>query len=177
MVIDKSYSCIKLKLPNGKVVDLLSPFLEEISKWIQNSPEKPESGGYIVGYKHKRTGNISIEAASHPYSKDIRSRVRFNIRDSRHKMLLKKYEKEKSYYMGVWHTHPQEFPIPSLIDWDDWRKTIREDRTGCEYVFFVIVGTEEFRVWIGEFTTGMITEVFEYEKSQSGIYLSGELAE
>ena len=55
MVIEKSCKCVKLKLPNDKVVDVLSPVLKEMYQWIQDSNEKPESGGYIVGYQHKET--------------------------------------------------------------------------------------------------------------------------
>ena len=57
-------SCKKMKLPNGKVVDILSSVFEEISNWIQNSEEKKEAGGYIVGYQHSKTGNITLENIS-----------------------------------------------------------------------------------------------------------------
>ena len=52
--------CVKLILPNGEVVDVLTPVMEEMGKWVQDESYKPESGGYIVGYQHKNTGNISL---------------------------------------------------------------------------------------------------------------------
>ena len=63
-----------MELPNGKVVDILSSVFQEIGKWLQIQPSLPESGGYIVGYKHKKTGNISLEAVSHPYPCDRHGR-------------------------------------------------------------------------------------------------------
>ena len=40
--------CVKLILPNGKVVDILTPVIEEMEKWVQDEAHKPESGGYIA---------------------------------------------------------------------------------------------------------------------------------
>ena len=65
MEIEKSCKCVKLKLPNNKVVDVLSPVLNEMYHWIQDTDGKPESGGYIVGYRHKETGHVSLETVSH----------------------------------------------------------------------------------------------------------------
>lgn len=171
MVIGTSSKCVKMKLPNDKVVDVLSPVLDEISKWLQNEIAKPEAGGYIVGYQHEKTGNISLEAVSHPYSFDLRERIQFKMRDPLHDCFLRKAQKRKSYYMGVWHTHPQRIPEPSSIDWDDWKATVCSDKTGCQFVFFVIAGTVEWRLWIGDLQTGEISEAQEYKKNAEGIYL------
>ena len=59
--------CVKVQLPNGKVADILSSVIDEMRTWIQDTEEKPESGGYIVGYQHKESENISLENISHPY--------------------------------------------------------------------------------------------------------------
>ena len=40
--------CVKVQLPNGKVADILSSVIDEMRTWIQDTEEKPESGGYIV---------------------------------------------------------------------------------------------------------------------------------
>lgn len=159
-----------MNLPNHKVVDILTPVFDEIYKWSQDSEEKPESGGYIVGYQHVKTGNISLEAVSHPYCMDVKNRVRFDIRDPRHKLFLKKAERKRSYYMGVWHTHPQRVPIPSSIDWNDWHKTLLLDKTASQYIFFVIAGMQEIRVWAGDYRTGEIIELAETAKNEDGIY-------
>jgi integrative and conjugative element protein (TIGR02256 family) len=168
--IEKSCKCVKLKLPNNKVVDVLSPVLNEMYQWIQDADGKPESGGYIVGYQHKETGHISLETVSHPYTLDTKSRIRFNIKDPRHILFLKKAERNNSYYMGVWHTHPQMIPCPSSIDWKDWTDSLKKEKTGCEYIFFVIVGIKEWRVWVGNLKNGIITEIFECEKGNDGLY-------
>ncbi len=167
--------CVKLDLPNGCVVDILDPVVNEIHKWIQDQPAKPESGGLIVGYEHQRTGNISLEAVSTPCNNDIRTRVRFEMRDPQHKSFLLKAKKKKSYYMGAWHTHPQPIPVPSNTDWEDWKETLKLDKTGCRYVFFVIAGIKEWRLWAGDSITNEITEIHECKKNEAGLYLREEL--
>lgn len=166
--------CVKICLPNGKVADILVPVLAEISKWIQDTPDAPESGGFIVGYQHQKTGNISLEAVSHPYESDYRSRIRFEVCDSRHKAFLKRQNRQKSYYMGVWHTHPQKDPVPSSDDWYDWSETLRVDKTGCQYVFFLIAGTEKWRIWVGDILSKQITEGYEFTKDSEGLYCKND---
>ena len=170
MAIRLDCGCVKLMLPNSCVVDVLTPTLEEISKWLQTDVDSPESGGYIVGYEHKTTKNIVLENVSRPYPLDKRTRVRFNMCDPMHKVFLLKAKKRKSFYMGVWHTHPQVFPNPSQIDWEDWKKTMESDKTACDYIFFVIAGTTHTRIWVGDPNTGSITELFECEKTD-GVYI------
>jgi len=153
-----------MKLPNGKVVDILSNVFEEMNKWLQKEADASEAGGYIVGYQHLQTRNVSLESISCPYPLDSRNRVRFDIMDPNHKLFLMRAMRRKSFYMGVWHTHPQIIPEPSGVDWDDWYGTLDIDKTACEYAFFIIAGTEGARVWAGDFKNRQITEVFECEK-------------
>ena len=162
-------SCRKMKLPNGNVVDILSEIFEEMGNWLQDSSEKNEAGGYIVGYLHSETNNVTLERISHPYLFDDRKRYFFGIRDPRHKIFLAKNKKSHSFYMGVWHTHPQITPSPSSIDWNDWKDTLNVDETGFEYIFFIIVGIKDIRVWVGNFYTKEIKEIFECEKV-GGLY-------
>lgn len=169
MEMEIANKCKKMNLPNGKVVDILSSIFEKTRSYIQDTNCKTEAGGYIVGYQHSQTGNITLEDVSVPYSLDVRNRVRFSIRDPRHKLYLMRKKCCKSFYMGVWHTHPQTTPIPSSIDWSDWNETVEVDRTGAEYIFFVILGTSEIRVWVGDINTKKIVEIFECEK-KDGIY-------
>lgn len=166
-----SNRCVKMKLPDGHTVDILTPVFEEMQHWLQLDIDVPESGGYIVGYQHKRTGNISLEKVSAPGESDKRSRVRFIMTDAAHRFFLRKASEENSSYMGVWHTHPQDIPTPSSIDWDDWYDTMKVDRTASVYAFFIIAGRNGARVWVGDYRTGEVVEIFECEK-RGELYLS-----
>lgn len=152
-------------------MDVLNGILDEIAKWIQDSNEKPESGGFIAGYQHKGTGNISLEKISAPHTLDVKSRINFEIKDPAHKLFLAKLKRKQSYYMGAWHTHPQKVPVPSAMDWEDWHQSMRLDKTGCQYIFFIIAGTEAWKIWIGDFRTGQIVEGVECLKDSEGLYI------
>lgn len=153
-----------MRLPDGHTVDILTPVFEEMQRWLQIDATAPEGGGYIVGYQHKSTGNISLEKISPPYKGDKCSRVRFAIMDVAHQRFLRKAAKDQSSYLGVWHTHPEDIPTPSSIDWDDWRDTLKIDRTASTYAFFIIAGRNGARVWVGDYRTKDISEIFECEK-------------
>ena len=66
--------------------------------------------------------------------------------------------------MGVWHTHPQIIPEPSYVDWNDWYATLDIDQTACDFVFFIIAGIKGARVWVGDFKSKQIIEIFECQK-------------
>ena len=84
--------------------------------------------------------------------------------DPAHKVFLLKEKRRKSYYMGVWHTHPQCTPVPSPTDWEDWKKTLETDKTASDYVFFLIAGTNGTRIWVGKPQDRTIVEIFECPK-------------
>ena len=42
MAIKLNCGCIKMALPNGRVVDILTQVLDEISKWLQVETDAPE---------------------------------------------------------------------------------------------------------------------------------------
>lgn len=162
--------CYKFKLPNGRVVDILSELIDEMSKWLQHNTHAPESGGYIIGYQNRKTGNITLESITPPHEQDTCSRIRCTIKDFFHRRILRKAQSKSSYYMGVWHTHPQRFPTPSSIDYRDWEQSIRYERTGGDYIFFLIAGTEGFRVWVGDFLSREIIEINEIQR-MGALYL------
>ena len=166
--------CKKYLLTDAKTVDVLTPVYDEINNWIQNRDDTKESGGYILGYRHEDTGNYTLEMVTHPYCSDIRSRCFFGIRDSKHIEILESERKCKRYYMGVWHTHPEDSPIPSSIDWDDWKASVSDGDKASEYVFFIIAGRLEVKIWAGSVINKQIYELRECD-NRDGLYWVNEV--
>ena len=52
-VIRIENKCVKMLLPNKKVVDILPEIFGEIKKWLQTSKDAPESGGVISMARQK----------------------------------------------------------------------------------------------------------------------------
>ena len=162
--------CIKFDLPNGKTVDLLSEALNKMIQWKQDDNQKTESCGFILGYKNSETGNITLSDITTPQKGDYRSRCFCKLKDKLHFELIKRNIEKKNFYMGVWHTHPENTPSPSFIDYRDWNEILEKDSTGSEFAFFIIIGQAEFKMWVGSYETNEILEVYE-AKIIDGIYV------
>ena len=39
-----------------------------------------------------------------------------------------------------------------------------------KYIFFIIAGTENIRIWAGDFESGIINELIEANKNNEGVY-------
>ena len=61
--------------------------------------------------------------------------------------------------------------MPSSIDLEDWKQTLVVDKTGSEYIFFIIAGTVGTRVWVGNKIENSIIEIEECKKTD-GLYES-----
>lgn len=168
MAISYEIRMIKCKLPNGKTIDLSQKLIKKLMTFRQYGVETPEAGGYLVGY-HMTNSNFVLEDITTPYTLDIRNRYRFILRDFRHKLHLIKLKRYGSFYMGVWHSHPQKIPEPSYVDLNDWKETVMTDKTGCRYIFFIILGYTHFRIWCGDLILNRITELNECRRV-GGIY-------
>lgn len=165
---------VKLSLPNGCVVDILSEVLSSMCKWRQNDSFCLESCGFVLGYRNTETKNVTLSSLTIPQHNSFSSRVFCKLQTFVHLRQLKENECQKNYYMGTWHTHPQRIPSPSPTDWRDWQETLEKDTTGCDFAFFVIIGIDEFRVWAGNLHSKEITELYEAPMTD-GIYEKGDI--
>lgn len=164
--------CLKLDLPNGKTADILTIVLQRMMEWIQNEETDPESCGFILGYENYNTHNITLSDITIPQNGDYRSRFFCKLVDTFHFNFLKNSRTQKNFYMGVWHTHPQDVPNPSPIDLNDWKEILKNDKTASNYAFFIILGRKEFKVWVGDFETQSINEIYE-AKIENSVYVKG----
>jgi integrative and conjugative element protein (TIGR02256 family) len=48
-------------------------------------------------------------------------------------------------YIGTWHTHPQDIPIPSGIDKIDWKS--HEQENPDRPLFFIVVGLKKISIY------------------------------
>lgn len=73
--------------------------------------------------------------------------------------------KQGLHYLGDWHTHPQEIPLPSLIDEREMRDIFVESQHELAFMLLAIVGTAPLPAGL---YVGAVT-------STSVIALSGQL--
>lgn len=122
-----------------------------LRRYIQDSSQKAEAGGVLLGRHILKTQDIIVDRVTEPMQGDRRSRFRFWRARQRHQEAIDQAWKESGgtcTYLGEWHSHPEARPTPSAVDRRDWRRKLLADRF-TEPIFFVIVGTTQTRVWEG----------------------------
>jgi integrative and conjugative element protein (TIGR02256 family) len=125
----------------------------------QHNKSRPESGGIIIG-RTDIYGITRIYEITEPMSNDIQDRITFKRRDKGHLTYLIEANKRCLYFKGNWHTHAQDIPAPSWLDKMSWMKAIKNSKPGdSEFIFFIIVGTKEVKVWCGNMKTLIIDEM------------------
>lgn len=127
--------------------------LARMWRFIQDHPRKLEAGGVMLGRHILDTADIVVDAVTTPRAVDRRARFRFHRDQRAHQKIIDRAWRESGCtctYLGEWHTHPEETPMPSVFDLWEWRRKLRQDTYFGEALYFVIVGTKALRVWEGK---------------------------
>ena len=138
--------------PNGGRVLIPEDILASIFPYAQDSWNKPESGGVIMGRYIKDYEDIVVDKITLPMPGDKSTRFSFfRNRKSHQKIIDREWEAScfTCTYLGEWHTHPEPSPTPSFVDKNDWKRKMKQDVFDSDYLFFMIVGTSEIRLWEG----------------------------
>ncbi|MDP3659569.1 Mov34/MPN/PAD-1 family protein [Phenylobacterium sp.] len=106
----------------------------------------PESGGVLLGTVHER--GLLVTVATTPTRLDRQLRYLFERLPFGHRAVAKRKWRQSAgttRYIGEWHTHPQDIPVPSSIDLDEWRKLAKK-RADKRPLLAVIVGRHGLHV-------------------------------
>ena len=137
-------------LENEKFLLIEEEVIETMNSFRQLGHE-PEAGGCLFGFY--RGNHVHITNCTCPKRGDKRLPFRFDRKDKFHLNYANElYTKSKKTctYLGEWHTHPQDNPIPSGFDYTEWDK-ITKIRKKWKTIA-IIVGKEELWVGIGNIT-------------------------
>lgn len=121
--------------------------LESIDQYRQDTKEKSEAGGILLGYR--RASHLHITIATLPQPTDLRQRHGFKRSPSHHQQVaLRQWRTSRMTmdYLGEWHTHPESKPCPSSIDLTEWKKLYK---VRPHSMVFAILG------WSGEIWLGL----------------------
>ena len=111
----------------------------------QLSDSSSESAGVLIG--ERRGVHIVIKTVSEPSPWDIRSRFRVDRVSKHHQKAVDNAFKKSDgewHYLGEWHTHPEDVPKPSMIDYSSWNKNLKS----LDSLILIIVGRTDF--WVGK---------------------------
>ena len=106
----------------------------------------PESGGVLLGAVHER--GLLVTVATTPTRLDRQFRYLFERLPFGHRAVARRQWRKSAgttRYIGEWHTHPQDIPVPSGIDLNEWQKLAKK-RADKRPLLAVIVGRNGLHV-------------------------------
>lgn len=111
-----------------------------------------EHCGVLLGREIVNTLNIIIDKITEPSEDDIQKKFYF-FRDSKYhqRKIVNEWKKSDGTcnYLGEWHTHLEDVPIPSPTDIKEWKKALKKFKFDGNELFFIIIGTKEIGIWEG----------------------------
>lgn len=134
-------------------ISLSKEVISIFKKYIQNDAKKPESGGIITGKIYENL--VDILNCSEPSHLDKRSRYNYNRSHKSAQIYInEKFEESggREIYLGEWHTHPEDIPIPSDIDIKSFNKTLNKNKLNSDIHFMIIVGI--LNIYLGIYKNG-----------------------
>lgn len=128
------------------LLDLGERSLEVFSAHTQSSVSTPEAGGLLLGTVHGQS--MLIIYATMPTPLDRQWRTQFERMPLGHSAIAKRRWEASNgtvRYLGEWHTHPEDYPNPSVTDLVEWR-ALAVKRLDERPVLAVIVGRKGLHI-------------------------------
>lgn len=136
---------------------ITSQAVEQLLAHAQRKWWQREAGGVLLGRHLTDSDDAVVDEITVPQSSDHRTRFSF-FRSGKHEHIARERwlaEANTLAYLGLWHTHPEDSPAPSIVDRQDWQQAVAQDTFDGPRLFFPIVGRREIRVWTKSRTGGI----------------------
>lgn len=130
---------------DGSLLVIMPEVIKVFLSYRQLNVTSPESAGVIIG--ERRGSHIVIKTVSEPNNNDIRSRFTVNRIGTHHQQKVDQAfidSKGISQYVGEWHTHPEDIPTPSGLDFASWNENLNSNLP----LILIIVGRKKF--WVAK---------------------------
>lgn len=133
------------KDPSGELLVYFAPqVIAVFNRYIQGEHDA-EAGGILLG--HVRGIHLEILEATVPTPKDRRLKYFFERLLHGHQGIAERRWRDSDglvRYVGEWHTHPEDHPMPSGLDINEWKKLAAARRDGRP-MLATIVGRASLR--------------------------------
>jgi integrative and conjugative element protein (TIGR02256 family) len=142
---------------NGGLLLIMPSPLKKMLAYRQLSWFSTEAAGVLIG--ERRGPHLVIHEISEPGPGDIRRRCFVDRKGAHHQIAVDDAFRSSSgrlQYLGEWHTHPEDSPLPSPTDLGTWQRHLIADQ---EKMVMLIVGRKE--VWVAKKEGRIITPFFQ----------------
>jgi len=130
---------------DNNLIVIMPHVAERLLAHKQVKSDSAEAAGVIIG--ERRGNHLVIQHISEPGQDDRRSRYAVDRCSRIHQLEVDQafYQSGGTFqYLGEWHTHPEDYPIPSPRDLKSWRKYL----TDPEPMVLIIVGLSQ--IWVAK---------------------------
>lgn len=129
--------------------------LTKVATFRQFNTGSTEAGGILMGFR--RDHHLHVDDLTEPFSTDKRTRTSFRREHTGHAEAAQRRWASTGRtcdYLGEWHTHPEDHPMPSGKDLREWRVLLKvHDQT----LVFLIAGICGW--WVGVGRSGTIVRL------------------
>lgn len=133
------------------IVSISEDVIDILHTFCQDSNEKLEAGGILIGYFTEY--HIFITKVSTPNCYDKRTRYSF-VRDKGAAQAIVDYEflnnSGSMIYLGEWHTHPEDFPTPSFQDKKMIKEHFSKSKLNEPFILLLIQGIKD--IYLGVYS-------------------------
>lgn len=120
-------------------LQLETDIVGEMLKFISAAASK-ETGGILIGFYNENRDVAIVKTASGPPSDSDHGYTWFKRGTKGLQQLLLKLWKQKEYYLGEWHYHPDASATPSLVDKAQMKQIANNINYHCPEPILVIIG-------------------------------------
>ena len=145
-----------------RYIKIMHSVLLVIDKYRQFDTASCEAGGVLIGRENITNNNLIIEYASEPLACDRRTPYSFIRIDKGHVDFFNNlYNKNQEiyFYVGEWHTHPEEIPMYSIMDLLNWKRICRRIK-GSHTQIHIIAGSDAICLWEFSSSTKTAKKIF-----------------
>lgn len=124
--------------------------LQKMLRYRQLRETEPEAGGVLLGRLIEGMGDVVIDEVTGPTRRDRRWRFGFfRSRDGAQRRIRTAWveSQQTRNYLGEWHTHPEDRPVPSTADLANWVRIVTESQYEQDSLIFLIVGRKSVGAW------------------------------
>ena len=131
---------------NVKIDDSIIAYINDYQKYGDYCVE---AGGILIGLYEPKDDLIVLTDLTQPQINDRCGRYHFKRDECGHQEIADELWEKSNHrktYIGEWHTHQQDVPVPSFEDKRNWKK-IDKRNLNYKWVFFIIVGVLKSSIW------------------------------
>src|SRR5689334_15880296 len=130
---------MRFRRRNGGLVLITDTALGPLSRFVQRESSAAEAGGVLLGRLIREADDVIVDEATAPTTDDRRSRYGFwRARPKAQDRVTRAWHESGATrnYLGEWHTHPEDDPVPSDTDTRNWQRIAISARFEQDFLIF-----------------------------------------